>query len=161
MIYFRLRTLFPISRAVSRKMQQWSIKCARGEFWGAITHKAQQCSVTCPRLFIWFKFDKTFVGSSTEAKRNHKFFSPSAHKLTTIRGQPTPIQLDQVFNTPRDKESNDLNAIYRVYLHRANILMPLLRLMQNRATNLFKWAMMKFIVKPNSTASVDSQGDGV
>ena len=34
----------------------------------------------------------------------------------------------------------------RVYLHRANMLMPLLRLMQSRATNLFKWAMMKFII---------------
>ena len=61
----------------------------------------------------------------------------------------------------RDKESNDLNAIYRVYLHRANILMPLLRLMRSRATELFTGAMMKFIAKPNSTASVDSQGDGV
>ena len=60
----------------------------------------------------------------------------------------------------RDKESNDLNSIYRVYLSRANILMPLLRLMRSRATELFKWAMMKFIAKPNSTASVDSQGVG-
>ena len=46
----------------------------------------------------------------------------------------------------RDKESNDLNSIYRVYLYRANILMPLLRLMRSRATNLFKWARMKFII---------------
>ena len=28
----------------------------------------------------------TLVGSSTEAKRNHKFFSPSTHRLTPHRG---------------------------------------------------------------------------
>ena len=61
----------------------------------------------------------------------------------------------------RDRESNDLNSIYRVSLHRANMLMPLLRLMQNRATGLFKWAMMKYIAKPNSTASRNSQRGGV
>ena len=61
----------------------------------------------------------------------------------------------------RDKESNDLNSICRVKLHRANILMPLLRLMRSRATELLKGAMMKCIAKLNSTASVDSQGDGV
>ena len=61
----------------------------------------------------------------------------------------------------RDIESCDLNRIPRVYLSRANMLMPLLRLMHDRATELFKWAMMKFIAKLNSTASVDSQGDGV
>ena len=68
---------------------------------------------------------------------------------------------DLVFSPLRDIESCDLNSIYRVYLSRANILMPLLRLMRNRATELFKWAEMKYIAKPNSTASVDSQGDGV
>ncbi len=61
----------------------------------------------------------------------------------------------------RDKESNDLNSIYRVYLSRANMLMPLLRLMLDRATELFKWAMMKFIAKLNSTGSRYSQRDGV
>ena len=61
----------------------------------------------------------------------------------------------------RDKESNDLNSIYRVSLHRANMLMPLLRLMRTRATELFKWAMMKFIAKLNSTASRNSQRCGV
>ena len=40
----------------------------------------------------------------------------------------------------RDKESNDLSRIPRVYLSRANILMPLLRLTRSRATDLFKWA---------------------
>ena len=44
MVSFYPRTLFPISRAVLRKMQQWSIKCTRGEFWGAMKHKPQQCS---------------------------------------------------------------------------------------------------------------------
>ena len=46
----------------------------------------------------------------------------------------------------RDKESNDLNSIYRVKLSRANMLMPLLRLMQNRATDWFKRATMKCII---------------
>ena len=46
----------------------------------------------------------------------------------------------------RDEESSDLSQTPRVYLHRANILMPLLRLMRCRATGLFKWAMMKFII---------------
>ena len=41
------------------------------------------------------------------------------------------------------------------------MLMPLLRLMQNRATGLFTGAMMKFIAKLNSTASRNSQRCGV
>ena len=61
----------------------------------------------------------------------------------------------------RGEESCDLSHIHRVYLSRANILMPLLRLMLDRATELLTGAMMKYITKPNSTASVDSQGDGV
>ena len=61
----------------------------------------------------------------------------------------------------RDKESNDLDSIYRVSLSRANILMPLLRLTRCRATGLFKWAMMKYIAKLNSTASRYSQRGGV
>ena len=61
----------------------------------------------------------------------------------------------------RDKESNDLNSIYRVSLSRANILMPLLRLMLDRATVLLMGAMMKYIAKPNSTASRNSQRCGV
>ena len=43
---------------------------------------------------------------------------------------------DLVFNPPRESESSDLSRIPRVYLSRANILMPLLRLMLNRAPKL-------------------------
>ena len=60
----------------------------------------------------------------------------------------------------RESESNNLNAIYRVYLSRANILMLLLRLMRCRATELFTGAMMKFIAKLNSTGSRYSQRGG-
>ena len=48
-----------------------------------------------------------------------------------------------VFSPLRDIESCDLSHIYRVYLSRANILMPLLRLMQTRATELFTGATPK------------------
>ena len=68
---------------------------------------------------------------------------------------------DLVFSTMRDEESSDLSQTPRVYLHRANILMPLLRLMRSRATVLFTGAMMKFIAKLNSTASRYSQRGGV
>ena len=42
--------------------------------------------------------------------------------------------------------NTDLNFIHRVKLSRANMLMPLLRLMQTRATELFTGAMMKCII---------------
>ena len=103
----------------------------------------------------------TFVGFSTEAKRNRMF---SLRQRTNSRQSAVSLlqfSYDLVFSPMRDKESNDLSRIPRVYLNRANILMPLLRLMRCRATELFKWAMMKCIAKLNSTASVDSQGDGV
>ena len=40
----------------------------------------------------------------------------------------------------------DFNKTPRVYLPRANMLMPLLSLMRSRATVLLKWAMMKLII---------------
>ena len=100
------------------------------------------------------------MNSLTEAKQNRMF---AIFQRTNYR--PSAVSLIHllwlgILDYARWRNT-DLSHIHRVYLSRANILMPLLRLMLNRATGLFKWAMMKFIAKLNSTASVDSQGDGV
>ena len=79
---------------------------------------------------------KSFVGSSTEAKRNRMF---AIFQRTNSRQSAVSLlhfSYNLVFSPPRDKESSDLNSIYRVKLHRANILMPLLKLMRTRATVL-------------------------
>ena len=84
--------------------------------------------------------------SLTEAKRNWTF---ALRQRTNSRQSAVSLiqfTYDLVFSTPRDEESSDLSQTPRVYLHRANMLMPLLRLMRSRATELFKWAMIKCII---------------
>ena len=103
---------------------------------------------------------KSFVSFSTEAKRNRML---SSFQRTNSR--PTAVSLIHslwlgILDYARQRNT-DFNETPRVYLSRANILMPLLRLMRCRATELFKWAMMKFIAKLNSTASRNSQRGGV
>ena len=78
------------------------------------------------------------IADGSKTKLDVRFIS--THRLTPIRGSLIHFTYDLVFSTMRDKESCDFNETTRVYLHRANMLMPLLRLMRNRATNLFKWA---------------------
>ena len=110
MISFRLRTLLPISRAVSRNPQQWSLKCARGEFWGAIKHKIQQWSVTCPRLFVWLRFDKTFVSSPTEAKQNWTFAPLQRKNKRQSAVSLLQFSYNLVFSTSRDRKQ--MNSVH-------------------------------------------------
>ena len=85
----------------------------------------------------------TLVSISTEAKRNRTFAPCGRTNSRQSAVSLLQFSYDLVFSTMRDEESCDFNESTRVKLSRANILMPLLRLMQNRATNLFKWATPK------------------
>ena len=88
----------------------------------------------------WAEIYKSFLQSLTEVKRNRTF--DSLQRTDERQSAVSLIQFtyDLVFSPPRDEESNDLIQTPRVSLPRANILMPLLRLMRCRATGLLKWA---------------------
>ena len=88
---------------------------------------------------------KSFVRLSTEAKRNWTFaiFQRTNSRHTAV--SLIQFSYDLVFLTMRGEVQPNSTKLLASNSP-ANILMLLLRLTRNRATNLFKWAMMKFII---------------